>query len=81
MGKVRTSSSPLLPDALAVTVDTSDPAALADAIATAVSRYGRIDVIFNNTGISGEQQILHEMTLENPRASAIGPFDSPFLTL
>jgi NAD(P)-dependent dehydrogenase (short-subunit alcohol dehydrogenase family) len=54
-----------LPDALAVTVDTSDPAAVADAIATAVSRYGRIDVIFNNAGISGEQQTLHEMTLEN----------------
>jgi NAD(P)-dependent dehydrogenase (short-subunit alcohol dehydrogenase family) len=54
-----------LPDALAVTVDTSDPASVEQAIARAVDHYGRIDVIFNNAGISGEQQILHEVTLAN----------------
>jgi NAD(P)-dependent dehydrogenase (short-subunit alcohol dehydrogenase family) len=54
-----------LPDAIPVTVDTADPAAVERAIATAVSHYGRIGVIFNNAGVAGEQQSLHEMTLEN----------------
>ena len=33
--------------------------------ASAVEHYGRIDVIFNNAGIEGEQIALHEMTVDN----------------
>jgi NAD(P)-dependent dehydrogenase (short-subunit alcohol dehydrogenase family) len=54
-----------LPDAVAVTVDTADPAAVERAVATAVEHYGRIDVIFNNAGVEGRQQPLHEMELDN----------------
>ena len=54
-----------LPDALAVEVDTSDPRSVEQAIGAAVERYGRIDVIFNNAGITGEQQPLHETSDEN----------------
>ncbi len=54
-----------LPGGLAVTVDTSDPASVERAVAETVSRCGRIDAIFNNAGIAGAQQILHEMSLEN----------------
>jgi NAD(P)-dependent dehydrogenase (short-subunit alcohol dehydrogenase family) len=54
-----------LPDALAVTVDTADAAAVERAVATAVGHYGRIDVIFNNAGVEGRQQPLHEMDVEN----------------
>ncbi|KXK63769.1 MULTISPECIES: SDR family NAD(P)-dependent oxidoreductase [Micromonospora] len=54
-----------LPDALAVTVDTGDAASVEQGVADAVGRYGRLDVIFNNAGIDGRQQVLHEMDLEN----------------
>jgi NAD(P)-dependent dehydrogenase (short-subunit alcohol dehydrogenase family) len=48
-----------------VTVDTADAASVAGAVATAVDRYGRVDVVFNNAGVEGRQQPLHEMTLDN----------------
>jgi NAD(P)-dependent dehydrogenase (short-subunit alcohol dehydrogenase family) len=54
-----------LPDGIAVPVDTADPASVQRAIRDAVEHYGRIDVIFNNAGIEGEQAGLHEMTVDN----------------
>ncbi|MER7166145.1 SDR family oxidoreductase [Micromonospora sp. NPDC000207] len=54
-----------LPDALAVTVDTGDAASVEEGIADTVQRYGRLDVVFNNAGIDGRQQPLHEMDLAN----------------
>ena len=30
-----------------------------------MERYGRLDVIFNNAGIDGQQQPLHEMDVAN----------------
>ena len=54
-----------LADALAVRVDTSDAESVERSIDAAVERYGRIDVIFNNAGISGEQLLIHEMSIEN----------------
>ncbi|MET9302373.1 SDR family oxidoreductase [Micromonospora aurantiaca] len=54
-----------LPDALAVTMDTGDAASVERGIAEAVDRYGRLDVVFNNAGIDGQQQALHEMDLAN----------------
>ena len=56
-----------LPDAMSLAVDTSDSSAVQRAIAAAVARYGKIDVLFNNAGITGEQQPLHETTDENWR--------------
>jgi NAD(P)-dependent dehydrogenase (short-subunit alcohol dehydrogenase family) len=50
-----------LNDGFAVQVDTSDAAAVQRAVAAAVDHYGRIDVVFNNAGITSAQQILHEM--------------------
>lgn len=54
-----------LPDAIALQVDTSDPQSVEKAIATTVERMGRIDVIFNNAGISGEQLPVAEASVEN----------------
>ncbi|MBO4208886.1 SDR family NAD(P)-dependent oxidoreductase [Micromonospora echinofusca] len=54
-----------LPDARAVTMDTGDARAVEQGIADALMHYGRIDVIFNNAGIDGRQQPLHEMDLDN----------------
>ena len=54
-----------LPDALAVTVDTADAASVQAAVAQAVAHYGRIDVVFNNAGITGVQLPLHELPAED----------------
>ena len=54
-----------LKDGFAVRVDTSDAAAVEAAVAAAVEHYGGIDTVFNNAGITGPQQILHEMDIEN----------------
>jgi NAD(P)-dependent dehydrogenase (short-subunit alcohol dehydrogenase family) len=54
-----------LPDALAVMVDTADATSVERARAAAVGDYGQIDVIFNNAGIEGRPQPLHEMTVDN----------------
>lgn len=54
-----------LPDALAIRVDTSDAEMVERSIERAVEQYGRIDVIFNNAGISGEQLPIHESSVDN----------------
>src|ERR1700710_1042070 len=54
-----------LPEGIAVAVDTADPDAVERAFAIAVERFGRVDAIFNNAGIDGKQEPLHEMSLEN----------------
>ena len=54
-----------LADGFAVRVDTSDAEGVRAAVAAAVEHYGRIDTVFNNAGITGAQQILHEMDVEN----------------
>lgn len=57
-----------LPDALAIQADVTDPAAVEQAFAKTMERFGSVDIIFNNAGIAGEQQPLHEYDLENWRA-------------
>lgn len=70
-----------LPDAIAVATDTSSSESVEDAVAAAVAHYGRIDVVFNNAGIAGRQQPLHEMDDDNwRRVSAING-DGVFWTL
>ncbi|MGC4804594.1 SDR family NAD(P)-dependent oxidoreductase [Micromonospora sp. DT233] len=54
-----------LPDALALIVDTGDPSAVEQGISDTMQRYGRLDVVFNNAGIDGQQQPLHEMDVDN----------------
>jgi NAD(P)-dependent dehydrogenase (short-subunit alcohol dehydrogenase family) len=57
-----------IPDALGLEVDVTDGAAVERAIAATVDHFGKIDIIFNNAGIAGEQQALHEYSDENWRA-------------
>jgi len=54
-----------LPEAIALKVDTSDAAAVEAAVAKAVEQYGRIDIILNNAGISGEQLPIDQSSVEN----------------
>jgi NAD(P)-dependent dehydrogenase (short-subunit alcohol dehydrogenase family) len=51
--------------AIAVTVDVSKAEQVEAAFETAMAKLGTVDVIFNNAGIDGKQQRLHEMDLKN----------------
>ena len=53
-----------LPSALAVRVDTTRPREVDAAFDLALAHFGRVEVIFNNAGIVGEQLPLHETTDE-----------------
>tara|TARA_B110000263_G_scaffold27378_1_gene20869 strand:+ start:335 stop:1243 length:909 start_codon:yes stop_codon:yes gene_type:complete len=57
-----------IPGALSLQVDVTDGTAVERAIATTVQHFGKVDIIFNNAGIAGEQQALHEYSDENWRA-------------
>jgi NAD(P)-dependent dehydrogenase (short-subunit alcohol dehydrogenase family) len=70
-----------LPDAFAVAVDTADPDSVKRAVDATVAHYGRIDVIFNNAGIEGEQTPLHDMTVENWRRVTAVNGDGVFYVL
>jgi NAD(P)-dependent dehydrogenase (short-subunit alcohol dehydrogenase family) len=48
-----------------VEVDTSDAASVERGVGATVERFGRIDVVFNNAGIVGQQLILHELPVDD----------------
>ncbi len=50
--------------ALGLVADVGDEAAVADAVARAVARFGRLDAVFNNAGISGVVAPVHELATE-----------------
>ncbi|BCP52068.1 short-chain dehydrogenase [Kaistia sp. 32K] len=50
--------------ALAVAADVTEPAAVDKALAAVVARFGRIDVLFNNAGISGTPAPVYDLPLE-----------------
>jgi NAD(P)-dependent dehydrogenase (short-subunit alcohol dehydrogenase family) len=53
------------PDVLAIRADVSQPADVERMVATAVERYGRLDVLFNNAGIDGDLGPIEECSVEN----------------
>ena len=61
-----------LPDAIALQLDVTDPAAVEAGISETVARYGKIDVIFNNAGVPGDFEPLHETALANWRRVRTG---------
>ncbi len=52
-------------DGLFVATDTSDPAQVEAAFAAGIDKFGKVDAVFNNAGITGEPQPLHETDLDN----------------
>ena len=54
--------------ALAVSADVTDEAAVQALFAAAVAAYGRLDLLFNNAGISAPAVLLEDLTLDHWRA-------------
>lgn len=52
-------------DALAVTADVGSERDVDDAVREVVSRFGRIDVLFNNAGVSGKVAPVFELSVED----------------
>lgn len=55
-------------DAVAVRLDVTDDDSVATAVERAESRFGRLDVAFNNAGVQGPSLPLHEQ--DHPPTSA-----------
>ena len=54
-----------LTDGLAVEVDTSDAASVQRSVTETVEHFGRLDLVFNNAGITGSQVLLHELDVKD----------------
>jgi NAD(P)-dependent dehydrogenase (short-subunit alcohol dehydrogenase family) len=52
---------------LAVSTDVADPASVASLFETVVKKYGRVDLLFNNAGVSAPGVPLDELTIEQWR--------------
>lgn len=49
---------------LALSVDVADPDAVKNAFAKVISKWGRVDLLFNNAGVSAPGVPLEEMSIE-----------------
>jgi len=53
------------PDALPLSCDVTDPAAVDEAFSRVKSEWGRLDVLFNNAGMSKPSQLIDDMPLDD----------------
>ncbi len=64
---------------LAVPTDVTDPAAVRALFDRAVAAFGRVDVLFNNAGVSAPGRPLEELTFDEWRAVVDTNLTGPFL--
>ncbi len=65
--------------ALPIATDVTDPAAVRALFAATLERFGRLDVLFNNAGISAPGALLEELTYEQWKAVVDTNLTGPFL--
>ena len=63
-GRAEALAAELGDKAFAVAADVTEPATVDQALAAVVARFGRIDVLFNNAGISGTPAPVYDLPLE-----------------
>lgn len=68
-------------EALALTADVTDEAAVQAAVAATVERFGALHVVFANAGINGMQTPIEEMTLDEWNATINVNLTGTFLTV
>jgi NAD(P)-dependent dehydrogenase (short-subunit alcohol dehydrogenase family) len=64
---------------LAVPTDVGDPASVAALFATVLQRFGRIDLLFNNAGVSSMSALLEDLPFEQWQASVAANLTGTFL--
>jgi NAD(P)-dependent dehydrogenase (short-subunit alcohol dehydrogenase family) len=64
---------------LAVPTDVGDPASVAALFATVQQRFGRLDLLFNNAGVSGAGALLEDLSFEQWQASVAANLTGTFL--
>jgi NAD(P)-dependent dehydrogenase (short-subunit alcohol dehydrogenase family) len=64
---------------LAVPTDVGDPAAVAALFATVQARFGRLDLLFNNAGVSSMSALLEDLPFEQWQASVAANLTGTFL--
>jgi NAD(P)-dependent dehydrogenase (short-subunit alcohol dehydrogenase family) len=65
--------------ALAVPTDVGDPASVAALFATVQQRFGRVDLLFNNAGVSSMSALLEDLPFEQWQASVAANLTGTFL--
>jgi NAD(P)-dependent dehydrogenase (short-subunit alcohol dehydrogenase family) len=65
--------------ALAVPTDVGDPASVAALFATVQQRFGRLDLLFNNAGVSSMSALLEDLPFEQWQASVAANLTGTFL--
>jgi NAD(P)-dependent dehydrogenase (short-subunit alcohol dehydrogenase family) len=65
--------------ALAVPADVGDPASVAALFATVQQRFGRVDLLFNNAGVSSMSALLEDLPFEQWQASVAANLTGTFL--
>ena len=65
--------------ALAVPTDVGDPASVAALFAAVVQRFGRLDLLFNNAGVSSMSALLEDLPFEQWQASVAANLTGTFL--
>jgi NAD(P)-dependent dehydrogenase (short-subunit alcohol dehydrogenase family) len=65
--------------ALAVPTDVGDPASVAALFAAVQQRFGRLDLLFNNAGVSSMSALLEELPFEQWQASVAANLTGTFL--
>ena len=65
--------------ALAVPADVGDPASVAALFETVKTRFGRIDLLFNNAGVSSMSALLEDLPFEEWQASVAANLTGTFL--
>lgn len=65
--------------ALPIATDVTDPAAVRALFAATLEQFGRLDVLFNNAGISAPGVLLEELTYEQWKAVVDTNLTAPFL--
>ena len=68
-------------EAIAVAADVTDPAAVHRLFDAAVEKFGRVDLLFNNAGMSGPPMLLEDLSFEDWRKVAAVNLDGAFLCL
>jgi len=66
-------------NAIAVPTDVGDPASVADLFETVRVRFGRLDLLFNNAGVSSMSALLEDLPFEQWQASVAANLTGTFL--